>query len=144
MKRHFFITVFCTCLLWACGGKGKVPTPTPPEVDDPITEISIPGAYGVPGGSQTYNYERCQLSVLQTSGSTLSFRILDPGERKVVTVSGIPAAPIAGNRVHVSYRLMVNGYSLQSADYEDALVLKVTDSMIWLKEDDTTYFVLKR
>jgi hypothetical protein len=39
---------------------------------------------------------------------------------------------------------MVNGYTLQSEEYKDVLVLKLTPDGIWLKKDDSTYFVLSR
>lgn len=131
-------------LLSSCNGRGVTPSPGPPESVDPITQVTIPGAYGVPGGAQVYNESRNQLSVLECDGGTLSFRMLDSGEMKVTSLSGVPSSAKEGDRFDVLYRLMVNGYVIQNMEYEDVKVIKTTDSLLWLKKDDDTYFVLKR
>lgn len=131
-------------LLPSCDGRGVSPSPGPPEPVDPITQVTVPGAYGVPGGSQVYNESRNQLSVLQCDGGTLSFRIMDSGEMKVISVSGVPSRAKEGDSFNVLYRLMVNGYVIQDMEYEDVKLIKTTDSLLWLRKDDETYFVLKR
>lgn len=131
-------------LLSSCNGRGVSPTPGPPGTIDPITQVTDPGAYGVPGGAQVYNESRNQLSVLECDGGTLSFRMLDSGEMKVTSLSGVPSSAKEGDRFDVLYRLMVNGYVIQNMEYEDVKVIKTTDSLLWLKKDDDTYFVLKR
>jgi hypothetical protein len=118
--------------------------PPVPEETDPIVQVLVPGAYGIPGGSQVYNEDRHQLSVVECPDGTLLFRLLDPGERKVLSIHNIPAKLQKGDRIPLHFRVMANGYTLQSENYTDILVLKVTSNMIWLKKDDSTYFVLLR
>lgn len=133
--------VLLLLLLWGCPSR---PTPPDPGKDDPIAQVVVPGAYGVPGGSQVYNPDRHQLSTLECPDGTLSFRLLDPGERKVLGLYGIPSRLREGERISFRFRTMVNGYTLQSEEYKDVLVLKLTPDGIWLKKDDSTYFVLSR
>lgn len=128
-------------LLWGCPSR---PTPPDPGKEDPIVQVVVPGAYGVPGGSQVYNPDRHQLSTLECPDGTLSFRLIDPGERKVLGLYGIPSRLREGEHISFLFRTMVNGYTLQSEEYKDVLVLKLTPDGIWLKKDDATYFVLSR
>ena len=122
------------------------PQPAPPNPGnaDPIAQVVVPGAYGIPGGSQAYNPDRHQLSTLECPDGTLTFRLLDPGERKVLGLYGIPSRLREGERISFLFRVMVNGYTLQSEEYKDVLVLKITTDGLWLKKDETTYFVLSR
>ena len=133
--------VLLLLLLWGCPSR---PTPPDPGKEDPIAQVVVPGAYGVPGGSQVYNPDRHQLSTLECPDGTLTFRMLDPGERKVLGLYGLPAKLKVGDSVSFRFRTMVNGYTLQSEEYKDVLVLKLTPDGIWLKKDDSTYFVLSR
>ena len=133
--------VLLLLLLWGCPSR---PTPPDPGKEDPIAQVVVPGAYGVPGGSQVYNPDRHQLSALECPDGTLIFRLMDPGERKVLGLYGIPSTLKVGDRISFQFRTMVNGYTLQSEEYKDVLVLKLTPDGIWLKKDDSTYFVLSR
>jgi hypothetical protein len=131
-------------LLLLLGCIHRQPTPPDPGKEDPIVQVVVPGAYGVPGGSQVYNPDRHQLSALECPDGTLTFRMLDPGERKVLGLYGLPAKLKVGDRVSFRFRVLVNGYTLQSEEYTGVQVLKLTPDGIWLKKDDTTYFVLSR
>jgi hypothetical protein len=131
-------------LLLLLGCIHRQPTPPGPGEEDPIAQVVVPGAYGVQGGSQVYNADRHQLSTLECPDGTLTFRLMDPGERKVLGLYGIPSHLKVGDRVSFQFRVMVNGYTLQSEEYKDVLVLKLTTDGIWLKKDDSTYFVLSR
>ena len=133
--------VLLLLLLWGCPSR---PTPPDPGKEDPIVQVVVPGAYGVPGGSQVYNADRHQLSTLECPDGTLTFRMLDPGERKVLGLYGLPTKLKVGDRVSFRFRVLVNGYTLQSEEYTGVQVLKLTPDGIWLKKDDTTYFVLSR
>lgn len=119
------------------------PKPPEPEEEDPIVQVKVPGAYGLPDGNQVYNDDRNQLSVLLCADGTLSFRILDEGERKVISISGLPANLQQGAYVQVHYRVMVNGYTLRSEVFEKVHVVKNNGSMAWLKKDNGVYFVIK-
>jgi len=126
------------------GCREKPDPPVPPVPEDPVLQVSVPGAYGVPGGNQVYNEDRHQLSVMDCPDGTQVYRILDPGERKVLSIHNIPATLRQGERISLHFRVMVNGYTIQSEEYTDVVVLKFTASRIWLKKDDATYFVLQR
>ena len=134
--------VLALAMLLGCGD--PVPNPPVPEEEDPIVKVSVPGAYGIPGGSQVYNPERHQLSFLESPDGSTSFRLLDPGERKVLSVSDIPANLKENTTISLSYRVMVNGYTLQKEQYQNVLVLKETDRTIWLNKDASVFFVLQR
>lgn len=133
--------VLLLLLLWGCPSR---PSPPDPGKEDPIVQVVVPGAYGVPGGSQVYNPDRHQLSTLECPDGTLSFRLLDPGERKVLGIYGVPARLKEGDRISFLFRVLVNGYTIQSEEYTGVLVLKLTADGIWLKKNDSTYFVLSR
>ena len=143
-KRGGWFWALCLILLLGCEDpQPKPPVPPGPE-EDPIVQVVVPGAYGVPGGNQVYNEDRHQLSAMECPDGTLLFRLLDPGERKVLSIHGIPATLRQGDRIPLHFRVMVNGYTIQSETFTDVLVLKLTSGMIWLKKDENTYFVLQR
>ena len=142
-KRGGGLLALCLVLLTGCEDPQPNP-PVPPAPEDPVVEVLVPGAYGIPGGSQVYNEDRHQLSVIDCPDGTLLFRLLDPGERKVLSIHGIPSTLNQGDRIPVHFRVMVNGYTIQSESFTDVLVLKLTSNMIWLKKDENTYFVLQR
>lgn len=144
-KRGGWLWTLCLMLLLGCGDpKPTPPVPPGPEKEDPIVQVLVPGAYGIPGGNQVYNEDRHQLSAMECPDGTILFRVLDPGERKVLSIHGIPTSLKEGDRIPLHFRVMVNGYTIQSESFTDVLVLKLTSNMIWLKKDETTYFVLQR
>lgn len=144
-KRGGWLWALCLVLLLGCEDpQPNPPVPPGPDKEDPIVQVQVPGAYGIPGGNQVYNEDRHQLSFTECPDETLLFRILDPGERKVLSLHGIPATLKQGDRISFLFRVMVNGYTIQSESFTDVQVLKLTGSMIWLKKDETTYFVLQR
>lgn len=131
-------------LLCACRCNDQ-PVPGPPTIhEDPIVSVNVPGAYGVPGGNQVYIEDRSQLSLLEGADGCLSFRILDEGERKVLSISGIPSDIREGDYISLYYRLMINGYSIEENEYENVRAVKVSESGIWLKKDENCYFVIAR
>ena len=140
--REKWIWALALLLLGSC--IDPQPTPPDPGKEDPIVQVVVPGAYGVPGGTQVYNADRHQLSTLECPDGTLTFRLIDPGERKVLGLYGIPSQLKAGERIAFRFRVMVNGYTIQSEEYTDVQVLKLTTDGIWLKKDESTFFVLSR
>ena len=142
-KRGGWLWALCLILLLGCKDPQPNP-PVPPEAEDPILQVQVPGAYGIHGGNQVYNEDRHQLSTMECPDGTLLFRFLDPGERKVLSIHSIPATLSQGARIPLHFSVMVNGYTIQCEEFTDILVLKLTSDKIWLKKDDTTYFVLQR
>lgn len=146
LKPFFHIVALLGALLLvtACPSKPEPYIPPEPEKEDPVLAVTVPGAYGVAGGNQVYNPDRHQLSVTECPDGTLLFRLMDAGERKVLSIGNLPASLQEGRQLALNYRVMVNGYTLHSRTYEQVEVLKATSQMIWLKKDEDTYFVLKR
>ena len=144
-RRGGWLRALCLILLMGCvDPQPKPPVPPEPEKEDPIVQVLVPGAYGIPGGNQVYNEDRHQLSAMECPDGTLLFHLMDPGERKVLSIHGIPSTLQEGDRISLHFRVMVNGYTIQSESFTDVLMLKLTPRMIWLKKDETTYFVLQR
>ena len=144
-RRGGWLRALCLILLMGCvDPQPKPPVPPEPEEEDPVLQVLVPGAYGIPGGNQVYNEDRNQLSVMECPDGTLLFRLLDPGERKVLSIHSIPSTLQKGDRISLHFRVMANGYTIQSETFTDVLVLKLTSRMIWLKKDETTFFVLQR
>ena len=123
-----------------------------PPAQAPCASRARKGRSHSPGnGSRRLRHSRRQsglqrrpASAMECPDGTLLFRILDPGERKVLSIHGIPASLKEGDRIPLHFRVMVNGYCIQSENFTDILVLKLSSNMIWLKKDETTYFVLQR
>lgn len=144
-KRVSQAGVLLLALFLCCCEQKPKPVPQPePEKEDPVLHVQIPGAYGIPGGNQVYSEDRHQLSTIECPDGTLLFHLLDPGERKVMSIHGIPATVKEGDRISLHFRIMTNGYTLQSETFENTQVLKVTPKLIWLKKDENTFFVLER
>ena len=145
-KRLIYIVILAFALVCSCIPKTPDrPTPTPPappvpDDPDPITMITTPGAYGVEGGDVIFDFATDQLSVVAYSGGC-SYRILNPQEVTVISVSGLPRVLKTGDSVSFLYRVQKQGHSVVSTRYE-MTVLQMKDGKAWLKKDDNTFFVI--
>lgn len=156
MRRRFHtksvlkvLMALLLALVWACEPEAeRRPTPQPPQPeppvnpDDPITQITVPGAYGVEGGTVLFEDAALQRSLLRY-GDGQSLRILNPGTMSVVSISGLPDPLRAGARVSFLYRVSKEGISQVARRYEGVEVLKTADGLTWLKVNDATYFILE-
>lgn len=144
MTAHFIYrlaaTVFCVVFLVGCDRDSRPVPPVPKPNEDPITRVSVPGAYGVPGGDQSLNSQR-QKSALFYDNS-FAFRLLEPSSRTVVSLSGLPASLQEGDRISVYYRVAKGGKTLESELYENVEILMISDKMAWLKKSDQIFFVV--
>lgn len=119
-----------------------VPTPPGPgPEEDPITHVSVPGAYGVKGGDKIL-LPSSQTGVLFYDKS-FTFRILDPSTLTVVSLSGLPVGLKVGDRISLHYRLARGGRTLESEVYENVEILMTNDKMAWLKKNDEIFFVIQ-
>lgn len=109
--------------------------------EDPIIKVTVPGAYGVTGGDWMYDRSQTQVSRL-TDGNRYSFSLLYPAEVRAVTVS-VPSTLEAGGIVTLSYKVVEKDRTLAMTEYS-ATVLKIKEPYVWLKVDDTVYFVIKK
>lgn len=109
---------------------------------DPMRDVTVPGAYFVPGGDIIFDPLRDQWSCLHY-GNLLSFRILNPFDGRVVTVSGLPANLQEGSVATVYYRVMEKGITRASGHFINMGVIRKSAPLIWLRADPGIYFILK-
>ena len=110
--------------------------------EDPIIQVTVPGAYGVTGGDWVYDRSKTQISRL-TEGDSYSFSLLYPAEVRAVTIS-VPSTLQAGSTVTLAYKVVEKDRTLAMTEYSAATVLKVKEPYIWIKVNDTVYFVIKK
>lgn len=119
------------------------PTPDPPApVVDPILEVTVPGAYGVPGGDVVYDVGGWQQygRLLYSGGQGIRF--LNRQDVKAANIIGLPRKEMkAGDRCKVLYRVVDHGYTRVS-EYFDVEVLDYKDQTLWLKNSEDIYFVI--
>ena len=146
LKRLISVSVLAAAFVCSCIPKTPdrltppAPDPPVPEDPDPITMITTPGAYGVEGGDVFFDLSFNQLSVVEYKGGC-SYRILNPEKVSVVSVSGLPQVLTQGESVSFLYRVLEHGHSTVSKRY-DMTVLQIKDGKAWLKQDNTTFFVI--
>lgn len=139
--RPLFPLVVSAFFVLACRQPSAPVHPHPPVPEDPITQVIIPGAYGVKGGDQVVDPSR-QAGVL-VSGKTFSYRILDPSSLTVVSMSGLPVGLKTGDKISVYYRFSKGGRTLESQVYENVEILMTNDKMAWMKHSDHIFFVIQ-
>lgn len=141
-KTINFFLLMAIVLLWACKEyPAPTPEPDPEPQDEPILEVSVPGAYGAEGGNQCLQ-EGMQTSLLTYDGGA-AWRMIQPSGCKVVSFSALPLQMKAGDSISFLYRVSEQGITRVCRKYEDVKVLQVKDGLVWLKKDDTTYFLVE-
>ena len=138
--RRILSLATALCFLFSCKDPVAPQPPSPPEEEDVVTRVQVPGAYGVKGGDQILSPSR-QSSVL-VYGKSFSYRILDPSTLTIVSLSGLPEGLDVGDKVSFQYRLARHGATLAQERYENLPVVKVQDAKAWIKKDDETFFVI--
>ena len=113
------------------------------STEDPIFRIHTMGAYGVPGGDFFFDpEEHIQYSRMLYGETSMCFRLLNPEQGKVASLSGMPRLLEPGMQFPVYYRVSEWGFTRVS-EYYDVLVIRVRSPYAWLKKDDTTFFVVR-
>ena len=140
-QRRLVSLLFAAFVFFGCDEPEVPVPPDPPVEEDPITHVSVPGAYGVSGGDKIL-LPSCQTSVL-VFGKSFSFRIIEPSTLSVISLSGLPVGLKAGDRVSLHYRLARGGRTLESEGYENLEVLLTSDNMAGLKKNDDVFFVIQ-
>jgi len=113
------------------------------SVEDPIFRVHELGAYGVPGGDVVYDSNSFQYSCLQYGTNSMSVRFLEPDEARVTTLGGLSRNLETGMQFPLMYRVMEQGYT-RILETIPVQVIRVRDSMVWLKKDDNEYFVIRK
>lgn len=139
--RPLFPLVVSAIFFAGCNHPENPVPPQPSTSPDPVLQVLIPGAYGVKGGDQVLDPSRQSGSLIV--GDTFSYRILDPGSLTVVSLSGLPVTLREGHKITVHYRLFKGGRTLENEVYENVDILRVTDTMAWLRKSDQIFFVIQ-
>ena len=113
------------------------------SVEDPIFRVHELGAYGVPGGDVIFTSNYFQYSRLQYGSNGLSVRFLEPDEARVTTLGGLPRNLETGMQFPLMYRVTEQGYT-RILETIPVQVIRVRDSLVWLKKDDNEYFVIRK
>lgn len=109
---------------------------------DPLTLNKVPGLYGMDSGAITVLGHR-QSSSLHYKGQW-SYRIIAPAAMTVYALDGIPENPEPGSKITVRYKKVVQGYVESLEIIEDVEVVRNLSGMVWLRKDDTRYFILEK
>ena len=113
------------------------------SVEDPIFRVHDLGAYGVPGGDVIFDKNLLQYSTLQYGANGMSVRFLEPEEARVTILSGLSRNLETGMQFQMLYRVVEQGYT-RILETIPVQVIRVRDSMVWLKKDDNEYFVIRK
>ena len=141
IARKIAVLFLAAFVLASCDEREEPVPPDPPQPEDPVLHVSVPGAYGVKGGDKI-QLPSSQTSVL-TYGKSFTYRILDPSTLTVVSLSGLPVGLEVGKRISLHYRLARGGRTLVSEVYENVEILLINDQMAWLKKNDEIFFVIQ-
>lgn len=128
-------------LLFSAGDK-TIEVTVLQEPEDAILRVTVPGAYGVDGGSVVFERKTVQMSRL-SDGNTFVFSLLFPEEVRVASLQ-LPDALEEGASVTVRYRLVEKDRTLVNTDYPETRVLRIKEPYVWLKSSDELYFVVKK
>ena len=151
MRRSSLSALLCflAALFFLLACREEVPhvddeeEPEVPEVvADPILQMEVPGAYGVPGGSVVLG-NGWQLGILRYGGNRQNVRLVHPARARVITLSGLPRPLRSGMEIQVLYRETEQGYTRVCLPYT-LRVIQVKEEKVWLKESDQTFFVLEQ
>ena len=128
-------------ITFAYGDEVEVVTVTQ-AAKDPILSISTPGFYGINGRDYIYRKGLCQTSRI-TRGGSRSFRMMFPSDICVVQLSGLPLSLTSGETIQAALTIHKDGI-LKYSQQVNVKVMGEDDKLIWLKNSDNTYFILKK
>ena len=109
---------------------------------DPLTLNRIPGFYGLEGGDVTLSGTRQASSY--HFGNMWMYRILDPVTMTVWALGGIPEELSEGDVVKLRYKMISAGMEESKDYFTDVSVVRSTPSLVWLRQNESVYFVLDR
>ena len=143
LSRRVIPLLLLALCLSACQPKEKpvVPGPEPVLPEDPVLAVRLPGIYGVEGGNEVLQ-RGVQSSFLEYEGGR-SWRLLHPAACKVVSLSGLPLQFRQGERVDFLYRVSERGITRIARRFSEVTVVQVSDTLVWLKKDEHTFFVVE-
>lgn len=111
-------------------------------VPDPLTLNKVPGFYGVEGVNVFPTGTRQSSSFHY--GDYWTYRILDPSALTVQALGNIPWDLKAGSHISVSYKMLHQGMEEVYDPSVDVEVVRVTGTLVWLRKNESEYFILER
>ena len=112
-------------------------------VMDPILRNHVLGFYCVEGGDVVFDPARHQTGAF-VNGDERSFRIQDASVPSVAVLAGIPRLPRVGQSFPLRYKKVEGGRLTVLERYDPVTVVHIGQDLIWLKNDEETYFVIER
>lgn len=111
-------------------------------VPDPLTLNKVPGFYGIEGVNVLPTGVRQSSSFHY--GQYWTYRILDPSTLTVQALGNIPWELTSGSHISVSYKMVRQGMEEAYEPSVDVEVVRVTNTLVWLRKDESEYFILER
>lgn len=111
-------------------------------VPDPLSLNKVPGFYGIDGVNIISTGTRQSSSFHY--GDKWSFRIIDPVTLTVYALGGVPWDLEAGSHIPVSYKVVHRGIEMIWEPSIDVEVVRATDALVWLRKNESQYFILER
>ena len=114
------------------------------EAPDILTMNRVPGFYGIEGSGNVILGGKRQSSSFHF-GKTWTYRIMDLQSLTVWSLADIPEDLKAGDTI-ISMRLKTvsGGMGEGIHYYTDVSVVRNAGGTVWLKKDDSTYFIVER
>lgn len=106
-------------------------------------EKSVPGLYGLKGKDYVYQPGESQLSFGKVS-QTSFFRILNPDPPVVLSVEGLPDGTVLAETVPLNVSLVTGEEGTIYRTADPAVVLKESDSLVWLLLSGDTGLIVKK
>ena len=111
-------------------------------VPDPLTLNKVPGFYGIEGVNVLPTGSRQSSSFHY--GNYWTYRIIDPVTLTVHAIGNIPWDLTSGSHIAVSYKLVRQGMEEAYDPSVDVEVVRVTSGFVWLRKNESEYFILER
>ena len=102
---------------------------------------TVPGFYPASGSAVTYKAGTDQLS-REYTGSTITFSIISPASKAVVSMGGIPSAAAVGSSFNLSYS-SVSNLGATAKSYS-VTVVKEDGALLWLLGSEGDKFIVKK
>ena len=123
-------------------GEHSVQVTVEQGVPDPLTLNKVPGFYGIDGVNVLPTGNR-QSSSLRY-GDKWTYRIIDPVTLSVHALGNIPWNLEAGSHINVTYKVVCGGMEETWVPDIDVEVVRTTSSLVWLRRNESEYFILER
>ena len=111
-------------------------------VPDPLTLNKVPGFYGIEGVNVIPTGSRQSSSF--HFGNSWIYRITEPSTLTVLSIGIIPWNLKSGEHINVSYKVVRQGMEEMYVPSVDVEVVRVTSTLVWLRKNESEYFIIER